>query len=167
MQATDAVWHSIMDVNVVGAFRTARAAAPALKAAGGGCIVNISSIAARNAQGSCLPYSCSKAALDALTAGLARTLAPSGTRVVGVAPGFIEGTWLPALLGDGYEAARTAFAASTPLGRVCTADDVAAAVVSLILGSSMVTGVTLTVDGGALLAGSRALQDPALAVPKD
>ena len=67
-----------MDVNVVGAFRTSRAVAPALAAAGGGCIVNISSIAARNAQGSCLPYSCSKAALDALTAGLARTLARAG-----------------------------------------------------------------------------------------
>lgn len=159
--ATDDVWNSIMNVNVVGAFRAARAAAPALALSpGGGCIVNISSIAARNAQGSCLPYSCSKAALDALTAGLARALAPSGTRVVGVAPGFIEGTWLCGLLGDGYEASRAAFAAATPLGRVCTPDDVAAAVTSLILGSAMVTGVTLTVDGGMLLGGStRALHD--------
>ena len=159
--ANDDVWHSIMNVNVVGAFRAARAAAPALAVSpGGGCIVNISSIAARNAQGSCLPYSCSKAALDALTAGLARALAPSGTRVVGVAPGFIEGTWLCGLLGDGYEASRAAFAAATPLGRVCTPDDVAAAVTSLILGSAMVTGVTLTVDGGMLLAGgTRALHD--------
>lgn len=159
------MWQSLLDINVVGAFRVARAAAPALAAAGGGCIVNISSIAARNAQGSCLPYSCSKAALDALTAGLARTLAPAGTRVVGVAPGFIEGTWLPRLLGDDYEGARAAFAAATPLGRVCNADDVADAVASLVLGSTMVTGVTLTVDGGALLAGSRALQDKGGAAP--
>jgi hypothetical protein len=47
-----------------------------------------------------------------------------------------------------------AFTAATPLGRVCTADDVADADASLVLGSAMVTGVTLTVDGGALVRAS-------------
>jgi 3-oxoacyl-[acyl-carrier protein] reductase len=151
--ATDDVWHSIMDVNVLGAFHCIRAAASTLAASGGGVIVNISSIAARLSQGSSLPYACSKAALDAMTVGLARTLAPAGTRVVGIAPGFIEGDWLRKLLGSGYEAARESFAAAAPLGRVCTAEDVAAAVVSLVIGSNMVTGVTLPVDGGLLVAG--------------
>jgi 3-oxoacyl-[acyl-carrier protein] reductase len=150
---TDDVWSSTMDVNVVGAFHCIRAAAPALAASGGGVIVNISSIAARLAQGSSLPYACSKAALDAMTVGLARTLAPARTRVVGVAPGFIDGDWLRKLLGPKYDATRAAWAAATPLGRVCTPDDIAAAVLSLVSGSSMVTGVTLAVDGGALVAG--------------
>lgn len=164
---TDDCWRSIVDVNVIGAFHCIRAASPALSAAKGSVIVNISSIAARLSQGSSLPYACSKAALDAMTVGMARTLAPSGIRVVGVAPGFIEGDWLRKLLGAGYDAARAAFAATAPLGRVCTADDVAAAVVSLVTGSNMVTGVTLPVDGGLLIAGlQHSFTSPALSASR-
>lgn len=158
--ATDEVWASLFDVNCTGAFRVVRAAAPLLAASvarGGGVdgrarVVLISSVAARLVQGSSLPYACSKAAVDALVVGLARTLAPT-TVVNGVAPGFIEGDWLRTLLGDGFDASLAGFQGAAPLRAVCTPDDVAEAVVGVALGSKMVTGTVLTVDGGMVIQG--------------
>jgi 3-oxoacyl-[acyl-carrier protein] reductase len=119
---------------------------------GGGMIVNVSSVAAQLGQGSSIPYCCSKAALDNLTVSLARTLAPE-IRVNGIAPGFIAGRWTQAGLGDRYETVVQAWEKSLPLKRVCQPEDVADAIVSLITGSRLVTGQTLTVDGGMLIAG--------------
>jgi 3-oxoacyl-[acyl-carrier protein] reductase len=83
---------------------------------------------------------------------LARALAPK-IRVNAVAPGLIEGEWVQEGLGDRYEAALKDRIALTPLGRVCRPDDVAAAIVGLVTGSTMVTGQTLIVDGGCNLGG--------------
>lgn len=152
----DDLWSAVFATNTVGAFHVCRAASAAMRAAGrGGSIINVSSVAARLVQGSCLPYACSKAALDALTVGLARTLAPHGIRVNGVAPAFIAGRWLQDLLGDGYAAAKAAHEAASPLGRVCTAEDVAEVITSLALGAALVTGQTLPVDAGSCIAGFR------------
>ena len=120
--------------------------------------MNVSSVAARLVQGSSLPYACSKAALDALTVGLARTLAPRNVRVCGVAPGFIAGQWLRDLLGEeSFAAQQAAFEAALPLRRVCRPEDVAAVIASLLApGSNMITGQTLAVDGGMLIAGFQA-----------
>ena len=151
----DDVWQRLFQVNVVGAFHVARAAFEPLKASGDGRIVNVSSVAAQLAQGSSIPYCCSKAALDSLTVSLARTFAPH-VRVNGVAPGFITGRWLENGLGANYDRVRAAFAKSLPLGRVCDPDDVAAAILSLVAGSPLVTGQTLAVDSGMLIAGFQA-----------
>lgn len=152
---TDDVWQRLFQVNVVGAFHVARAAFELLKASGDGRIVNVSSVAAQLAQGSSIPYCCSKAALDSLTVSLARTFAPH-VRVNGVAPGFITGRWLENGLGASYDRIRAAFDKSLPLGRVCDPDDVAAAILSLVAGSPLVTGQTLAVDSGMLIAGFQA-----------
>ncbi len=152
---TDDVWDKLFRVNVVGAFHCARAVRQAMLDAGEGIIINVSSVAAQIAQGSSIPYACSKAALDNLTVSLARTLAPH-IRVNAVAPGFITGRWLESGLGANYEAAKQAFEASLPLGRVCDPADVAACIVSLITGSKLVTGQTLLVDSGMMIAGFNA-----------
>lgn len=154
-KVTDDIWQRLFQVNVVGAFHCARAAIEPMRAAGRGTIVNVSSVAAQIGQGSSIPYCCSKAALDNLTVSLARTLAPT-IRVNGVAPGFITGRWLENGLGPQYDRVKAAFEKSLPLGRVCDPDDVAAAILSLITGSELVTGQTLTVDSGMLIAGFQA-----------
>jgi 3-oxoacyl-[acyl-carrier protein] reductase len=151
-RVTDDVWQRLFQVNVVGAFHCARAARGPMLAAGGGSIVNVSSVAGQLAQGSSIPYCCSKAALDNLTVSLARTFAPR-IRVNAVAPGFITGRWLENGLGENYERVKTSFDNTLPLGRVCEPDDVAAAILSLVTGSVLVTGQILAVDSGMLIAG--------------
>jgi len=145
-------WDRLFRVNVTGAFQCARAVVEPMRRIGGGMIVNVSSVAAQLGQGSSIPYCCSKAALDNLTVSLARTLAPE-IRVNGIAPGFIAGRWTQAGLGDRYETVVQAWEKSLPLKRVCQQEDVADAIVSLITGSRLVTGQTLTVDGGMMIAG--------------
>lgn len=154
-QVTDETWDWLFKVNVVGAFHCARAARDPMVASGGGVIINVSSVAAQLGQGSSIPYCCTKAAVDNLTVSLARTFAPA-IRVNGVAPGFITGRWLKGGLGDNYERAKQAFEKSLPLGRVCDPEDVAACIKSLITGSTLVTGQTLTVDSGMTIAGFHA-----------
>lgn len=143
-------WNFILGVNVIGVFQCSRAARHAL-AENGGAIVNIASTAGVNGTGSSIPYAVSKAGVISLTKSLARVLAPK-VRVVAVAPGFIDGRWMREGLGERYAGSVASFAHASPLGRVCQPEDVAAAIVSLITGSDMVTGQTLICDGGALLA---------------
>ena len=150
---TDDVWEEIFAVNVRGPFQCVRAARPHLEQ-GGGAVVNVASTAGLTGMGSSIPYSASKAALINMTIALARALAPS-IRVNAVAPGFITGRWLERGLGAHYEAVKAAWQDRAPLGRVCDPADVADAVLSLIVGSELVTGQTLVVDGGAVLGKGR------------
>ncbi len=147
---TDDDWQRILMVNLVGPFHCARAVREVMLAGGGGQIINVTSVAAFSGRGSSIPYAASKAALNNLTLALARTLAPQ-IRVNAVAPGFIEGRWLQQGLGDQYETMKRASERSVPLGKVCTPDDVAAAILSLATGSPLVTGQVLVVDGGLLI----------------
>ena len=109
--------------------------------------VNVASVAGLTGAGSSIPYCASKAALINLTIALARTLGPS-IRVNAVAPGFIEGEWLRRGLGGDYESIKHAKSAQALLGRVSQPEDVAAAILSLINGSEMVTGQVIVCDGG-------------------
>jgi 3-oxoacyl-[acyl-carrier protein] reductase len=149
---SDEVWERLYKVNVVGAFHCARAVRQPMLAVGGGVIINVSSVAAQLGQGSSIPYCCTKAALDNLTVSLARTMAPQ-IRVNGIAPGFIEGRWTQGGLGAKFDSIKQAYEKTLPLGRVCQPEDIADAIVSLITGSSLVTGQTLTVDAGMMIAG--------------
>lgn len=149
---TDELWQRLYQVNVVGAFHCARAVRESMLAVGEGIIINVSSVAAQLGQGSSIPYCCTKAALDNLTVSLARTLAPS-IRVNGIAPGFIDGRWTQGGLGERFEETKAAYERNLPLGCVLTPKDVADAIVSLITGSRLVTGQTLTVDAGMMITG--------------
>jgi len=149
-EVKDEDWDFILGVNLKGTFHCARASRGPMEA-NGGVIINVASIAGLNGAGSSIPYAVSKAGVINLTMALARILAPK-IRVNAVAPGFIEGRWMREGLGERYPASRESFASASALGRVCQPEDVAAAIVSLITGSDMVTGHTLVCDGGALLA---------------
>jgi 3-oxoacyl-[acyl-carrier protein] reductase len=148
---TDDDWQRIMNVNLKGPFQCIRAARAALEADGGGSVVNVSSIAGIRAVGSSIPYCASKAALNNLTISLARALAPK-IRVNAVAPGFITGRWLEQGLGPAYAAVKERQERTVPLKRVCDPEDVAAAILSLVTGSELVTGHVLPVEGGMLIA---------------
>ena len=150
LEASD--WERIFAVNVLGLFQSVRAAKGAMESSGGGEVVHVSSVAGIAGIGSSIPYAASKAAANNLTITLARVLAPS-IRVNAVAPGFITGRWLEGGLGPAYDAVKQAMEQRAPLGRVCDPEDVSAAILSLITGSDLVTGQTMTVDGGMLIAG--------------
>ncbi|MDG4822984.1 SDR family oxidoreductase [Asanoa sp. WMMD1127] len=143
---TDAMWHEILDVNVVGPYRCVRALAPALRAARG-AVVNVSSISAYRAGGSSIAYGVSKAALLQLTRNLAAALAPE-VRVNAVAPGTVDTRWQTSLHGEsGFATRRAAEEPQIPLGRVATPEHVAQAVLGLLTMDD-VTGETIIVDGG-------------------
>ncbi len=149
---TDDVWRRIMDVNVKGPFQCVRAARPLLERSNVAHVINVTSIAGIAGTGSSVPYAASKAALINTTVSLARALAPK-IRVNAVAPGFIAGRWLEQGLGESYEETKQKTAARLPLGRVSTPEDIADAILGLVLGSKQVTGQVLPVDGGMLIAG--------------
>jgi len=149
-QVRDEDWDRILGVNLIGPFQMVRAAMPALSASGNGAIVNVASIAGLSALGSSIPYCASKAALLNMTVALARVCAPK-VRVNAVAPGFIEGEWLKQGLGPAYEMVKKQCQDRAPLHKVCTPEDVAGAILSLVNGSPMITGQTVVVDGGMLI----------------
>ena len=148
---TDEVWDDIIGANLRGVFNCCRAAAPHMRAAGEGAIVNVSSVAGDGGGGSCIPYAASKAGVNVITKSLARVLGPD-IRINTIAPGFIEGRWLRGGLGDEtYEAGRARLTSTAPLRGVATPETCADAIVALIERNVFVTGQTLTVDGGATL----------------
>lgn len=131
----------LLEVNVLGAFLCAREAARRLS--DGGSIVNVSSRAAvLGSPGEYVDYAATKAALDALTTGLAVELAGRGIRVNGVRPGFIDtGIHAPGRL--------ERVAPSVPMGRAGRAEEVAAAICWLLSPrASFTTGTFLDVSGG-------------------
>jgi 3-oxoacyl-[acyl-carrier protein] reductase len=148
----DEDWDRLLGVNLKGPFFCSRAARAALAADGGGEIVMTSSVAGLAATGSSIPYCASKAALNNLTVALARVLGPKNIRVNAVAPGFIAGEWLQQGLGAAYDAIKSAIEQKAALRRVCTPDEVAAAIVGLVTGPDLVTGHVLPVEGGMLIA---------------
>ena len=134
-------------VNVAGAFLCAREAAAQMRLEGGGAIVNVSSRAAcGGAPGVWVHYAASKGALDTMTLGLARELAPAGIRVNGVRPGVID----TEIHEQRPAGALDALVATLPLGRIGRADEVAAAILWLLSAeASYVSGSVLDVAGAA------------------
>jgi pteridine reductase len=142
-QLTEADWDAAFGAVAKGSFFVTQAAAPHLRASGNGVVIMIEDVAAYQPWPSFAAHCAAKAAQAMLTRVLARALAPD-VRVCGVAPG-------PVAVEPGQEERR---AAETLLGRVGTADDVAAAVVYLAT-ADFVTGTSLVVDGGRLLQSAR------------
>jgi ketoreductase RED2 len=143
--ATDEIWQRILTVNVLGTWHMTRASVPALRATGAGVVINVSSVAGLRPTGSSIPYAVSKAGINHLTLLLAKALGPQ-IRVNAVAPGLIDTPWTA-----DWDAARERVRAQAPLGRTGVPEDVAEAVLGLVL-ARFVTGQVLAVDGGLALA---------------
>jgi len=140
---TDDVIDQIFTTNWRGPFASVRAFKPLLEAADAPVIINISSVAAVTGQGSNVAYCASKAALDSMTRSLARALGPK-IRVVSVSPGWVLGDYAARMPAEVLQTQSDA----TPLGRLATADDVAAAVSAVVHDLPFTTGVAISVDGG-------------------
>ncbi|MEV5439796.1 SDR family oxidoreductase [Streptomyces sp. NPDC052682] len=137
----------VIDVNLLGTLLCARRAAQLMAARGSGVIVNVSSAAATlGSPGEYVHYAATKAAVDALTLGLAKELGPDGVRVNAVAPGLID-TEMHATMGDPDRARRGA--GTVPLRRPGQAEEIAAAIAWLMSPeASYTTGAVLRVSGG-------------------
>jgi len=141
---TVADWDAVLAIDLRAAFLCARAAAPHMRAHGGGHIINFSDWTARSGRPrypGFVPYYVAKAGVIALTEALALELAPDNILVNAIAPGPI--TPPP----DTTDEELKAVAAATPLGRWGGANAVAQTVIGL-LESDFVTGETIRVDGG-------------------
>jgi 3-oxoacyl-[acyl-carrier protein] reductase len=139
---TEELWQAVIEVNLLGVFRCAKAAGPALRAAGG-AVVNIASIAGINSAGSSMAYGATKAGVISLTKNLARGLAPE-VRVNAVAPGAVDSSWMIEWTNE----QRASSIDNALLKRRCTPEDLAEVIVFLLAGAAMVTGQTVVVDGG-------------------
>jgi 3-oxoacyl-[acyl-carrier protein] reductase len=148
---TEEVFRQVMDVNVLSTFLCCQAVARGMTARGSGVIVNMSSLAAHNGGGpGAFAYAAAKAAVIAMTKGLARELAPKGVRVNCVSPGLIGGTAF-----HGRFTPKDAFAAAektVPIARAGRPDEVASVIAFLASDeASYLTGETIEINGGLLM----------------
>jgi NAD(P)-dependent dehydrogenase (short-subunit alcohol dehydrogenase family) len=147
----DEQWHQVFDVNVVGMVRVSRAALPYLRKSGRAAIVNTCSIAATAGLPQRALYSATKGAVLSLTLAMAADHLPEGIRVNCVNPGTADTPWIGRLLDQAGDPAaeRAALEARQPMGRLVSADEVAAAIAYLASpAAAAVTGTALAVDGG-------------------
>ena len=142
-------WQETLGVNLVGAANVSWCAAQHMIRGGGGSIVNVASRGAFRGEPKQPAYGASKAGLIALGQSLARALGPHGISVTSVAPGLVDTDMaLENLAGDRGAQRR----AESPLGRIATAEEVAAAVVFLASAdAAMTSGAVLDINGASYL----------------
>ena len=140
-------WDRVMVVNARGVFLGTKHAIPAMRKAGGGSIVNISSIAAMIGTWRGAAYPSSKAAVTVLTKNTAIQHAEDGIRANSIHPGPVDTEMIVASIGT--PESRAASEARMPLGRIGTVEDVAYGALFLSSDeSSYMTGAELVIDGG-------------------
>ena len=146
--APEEAWDQVLDVNAKGVFLGTKHAIPELRKAGGGSIINISSIAGMIGLGrGAGAYAASKGAVRLLTKSTAVQYATEGIRCNSVHPGFIDTPMTERSLSDPEN--RKDRINRTPLGRIGTTDDIAYGVLFLASNeSSFATGSELVIDGG-------------------
>lgn len=155
VDATSDEWHRVLDVNVLGYAYCVKHLVPAMRANGGGAIVNICSISALIAQSGYVTYNASKGAVAAMTRCLALDLAPDHIRVNSVSPGTVwterTAEFLGRELGLDRQAAERhpEIGGRHILGRLADPSEIAEAILFLASESaSFITGADLLVDGG-------------------
>ena len=148
-------WRRCIDIDLTGQFLCARAAVPLLKAAGGGAIVNMSSVAGRLGYAYRTPYAAAKWGVIGLTQSLARELGPSNISVNAILPGIVEGPRMQGVIRDraiatgvSYETMERTYIDRISLRRMVSPHDVADMVVFLLtLAGRNVSGQSLSVCG--------------------
>jgi meso-butanediol dehydrogenase/(S,S)-butanediol dehydrogenase/diacetyl reductase len=150
----EATWDLTFDVNVKGVFLCCQAALPALRARGGGAIINVASVAGKNGQPGMAHYCASKFAVVGFTNALAKEVATAGIRVNAICPGILRTQmweYLAERLKRGGEAKEEAWqrfvSTLIPLGRPQTPEDIGALAVYLASAPN-VTGQAVNLDGG-------------------
>lgn len=134
------------ELNLFSLFRLTQLAAPHMESAGGGAVLNISSMAGENRNRRMASYGASKAAVNHLTRNIAFDLGPRNIRVNAIAPGAIRTDALASVLSPDIE---KAMLRQTPLGRLGEAADIANAALFLCSpAASWISGQVLTVSGG-------------------
>jgi 3-oxoacyl-[acyl-carrier protein] reductase len=145
LKMSDDEWQSVLSVNLTGAFHVVRALAPAMREAGYGRIVNITSINGIRGKFGQANYSASKAGLIGLTKTLARELGPRGITVNAVAPGMVMTEMAKALPEEFLAKARE----ESLLPELAEPEDIANAVLFLLSDAArMITGEVIRVDAG-------------------
>jgi ketoreductase RED2 len=139
--ASPEVFRRIFEVNVFGTWALTRLAMPALRANGGGSVVNVTSVAGVRPTGSSIPYAMSKAALNHMTALLANVVGPD-VRVNAVAPGLVRTPWT-----EDWGPLHDAMKTQTPLARSAEPEDIAQVIVD-VAAAEYLTGQVVVVDGG-------------------
>ncbi|GAA1661981.1 SDR family oxidoreductase [Glycomyces endophyticus] len=148
---SDKQWFRVLDVNLLGMVRLARACLPHLRESAAPAIVNTSSIAATAGLVKRALYSASKGAVQSLTMAMAADHVAEGIRVNCVNPGTADTPWVQRLLdqADDPAAERARLEARQPTGRLVSAEEVANAIVYLAdPANKALTGTSLAVDGG-------------------
>lgn len=148
-------WRRCIDINLTGQFLCARAAVPLLKAAGGGAMINMSSVAGRLGYAFRTPYAAAKWAVIGLTQSLAKELGPSNISVNAILPGIVEGPRMEGVIrdratavGDSYEAMRQTYIDRISLRRMVSPNDIADMVLFLLSPAGRnVSGQSLSVCG--------------------
>ncbi len=150
LSADEGQWAMILDTNLVGYFRVAKACVESMLQRGGGMIINIASVAGKTPLPGMGVYCVSKAGVLMLTKVLAAELAPQNIRVNAIAPGFIK-TRFSAAIWDNPQVKNAAIE-TIPQKRIADAQEIAGAALFLASdASSYVTGETIVIDGGQLL----------------
>jgi NAD(P)-dependent dehydrogenase (short-subunit alcohol dehydrogenase family) len=139
---TDHIFDTVVKDNLRSYYSSIRTFYPLMKNTAESVIVNIGSVSAQSGNGSNMAYAASKAGIDSLTRSLSQTIAP--VRVVTVSPGVVNTGFVPGL----PENFADEVAKWTPLKRIATVEDVAAAVEAVVTLLRFTTGVVINVDGG-------------------
>lgn len=149
IEAEESHWDKTIDVNVKGYMRLVRACVPALRARGGGKVVNVASIAGLHPQPNMGVYCVTKAAVIMLTQVLAVELAPDNIQVNALAPGYVKTRFSQALWDN--PAIHATLLAQIPQKRLAAADELTGIALYLAApASSYTTGAVFVVDGGHL-----------------
>jgi 3-oxoacyl-[acyl-carrier protein] reductase len=144
---TSDLWDEVMNLNAKSVYLISQAVAPGMAAAGGGCIINLSSIAARNGGGpGATVYAASKAAVACITKGMAKELAPQGIRVNAVSPGTVDNDfhakYSTRQMLDGV-------ITQTPAGKLGTNEEISDCIQFLLSpGAAYIIGQTIEINGG-------------------
>ena len=151
-QLDEAEWDAAMQVNVKGIWNCCKAVYEPMRAAGGGSIVNVTSLAALFGMPFALHYTTSKAAVIGLTRGLAREIGRANIRVNAIAPSAVKTEGTREFFGDKHEGALKTIAAGQAIARNLEPSDVSGTVRWLLSDDAQfVTGQTISVDGGTVM----------------
>ena len=150
LEITEQLWSEVFTLNVTSAFLTTQAVLPSMIERRRGCVVNITSVAARFGGGiGAIAYSSAKSALSTMTKGLAREFGPKGIRVNAVSPGTIDTNYHRKF---STPEALNAVVAATPMQRLGAANDIADVIIFLCSeGARFIQGQVIEVNGGFLM----------------